>query len=171
MYQNTVHRVSATSCSLEQRTDHLETNGYLLALTKKGAGQILDFNSRGLSFGCLFPHRFTDNLRLDILGNNRISIENIKVKKQRECFKKTSGKLANFELIVGVEFVDPLPRTKGTLDYLCSIYGRIERSSSNFLCSASDCLTCQRQVTDLSKESNFNLFDHMTGSQPISAWQ
>jgi hypothetical protein len=128
MYQNTVHKISATSCLLEQRTDHLETNGYLLALTKKGAGQILDFNSRGLSFGCLFPHRFTDNLTLDILSNNRISIENIKVKKQRECFKKTSGKLANFELIVGVEFVDPLPRQNGIMDYLLFTYGRIPES-------------------------------------------
>ena len=148
MHTSAVQKISATSCLLEEKSDPLGTTRDILVITKNGAGQILDLNKRGLSFGCLYPHQFSDKLHLDILGNNNIFVKNIKVKKQRECFKKTSGKLANFELVVGVEFVDPSPRLNAILDFLINTHEQVARSSYDPFCSATDCFTNQRQVAD-----------------------
>jgi hypothetical protein len=67
MYQNTVQGTSASSCLLEQKTNHLDSKRYILAVTKKCTGQNLDVKSVDLSFGCLYPHRLPDELHLDVI--------------------------------------------------------------------------------------------------------
>lgn len=61
MSQSTAKKSVDSICYLERRAQNLDTTSYLLAVTKKGVGQILDVNDRGLTFGCLYRHFFQTN--------------------------------------------------------------------------------------------------------------
>lgn len=133
MRQSIVQETPAPVCYLEQRAKHQETSSYLLAVTNKGAGRILDFNVQGLTFACHYPHYFPNELEIDILDGKNICIKKIKVRKVRECFKASSGQLANYEVLVGVEFVEPTLRQTAELECLLNTQDHKVISSPNIL--------------------------------------
>jgi len=81
----------------------------VLAITKRGTGQILDISDRGLSFGCLYPHAFPHEFQIDLLSSKGSHIKKVKVKKITESNTIVRRKKDAFEVIVGVEFTDLSP--------------------------------------------------------------
>lgn len=79
---------------------------HLLAVTERGTGQILDINSDGFSFGCLYPHKFPNAWTLDILDSQGSHIKKLKVRKIWEISKYHHHSSTKFELVIGVEFID-----------------------------------------------------------------
>ena len=84
----------------------------LLAVTKRGTGHILEISHKGLSFGCLYPHTFPHEFRLDVLSARGAHIKKIKVRKIRE----TKGDVYN--LVVGVEFAELSPSQTEEMNFL-----------------------------------------------------
>lgn len=160
MYKSTIKESPASVCFLEQRAQHLDSSSYLVAVTKMGAGRILDISDRGLTFGCLYPHYFPNELDMDILDSKSNYIKDIKVRKMRECFKASSGRLVNYELLVGVEFIDPTDHQIVELDCLLDspaqdvvplpdiLYIPEDPDQSFQLIAAINSIACQRQLAE-----------------------
>jgi hypothetical protein len=80
---------------------------HLLAVTKWGTGQIFEINHRGLSFGCLYPHKFNEQWTMDILDARGSHVKDLQVTKIWETRSGDQEIMNRFELIVGVAFVKP----------------------------------------------------------------
>ena len=80
---------------------------HLLAVTKWGTGQIFEINHRGLSFGCLYPHKFNEQWTMDILDARGSHVKDLQVTKIWETRSTDQEIMNRFELIVGVAFVKP----------------------------------------------------------------
>ena len=76
-------------------------------MTKWGTGQIFEINHRGLSFGCLYPHRFNEQWTMDILDARGSHVKDLQVTKIWETRNGDREIMNRFELIVGVAFVKP----------------------------------------------------------------
>ncbi len=77
----------------------------LLAVLKWGTGQILEFSSIGLTFGCLYPHSFPDEWSMDLLDAKGVHIKNIMVRKIWEKTIDHPNPSTKFEVVTGVEFI------------------------------------------------------------------
>jgi hypothetical protein len=77
----------------------------LFAVTVKGTGEIIDINSDGLSFGCLYPHSFPSKMKIDILGENGILIKEISVETAWQNSRSHRVDTGGFEKITGVKFI------------------------------------------------------------------
>lgn len=91
---------------------------HILAITGRGTGQIVDISREGLSFGCLYPHKFPDTWPMDILDAKGSHIKQIQV---RKIWERTIGHpdlSAKFELEVGVEFTDLSASQADEIDFL-----------------------------------------------------
>lgn len=84
----------------------------LLVVLKWGTGQILEISNSGLSFGCLYPHNLPDEWNMDILDAQGIHIKNLQVRKIWEKSIDQKEPWTNFEIVTGVEFVDPTPEQR-----------------------------------------------------------
>ncbi|PHR29820.1 MAG: hypothetical protein COA36_02905 [Desulfotalea sp.] len=91
----------------EQRHHQRFHIDHLLAVTKWGTGKIVEINHRGLSFGCLYPHTFQEQLDMDILDARGAHVRGLQVEKIWENKDGAHGTTNTFELIVGVSFVNP----------------------------------------------------------------
>jgi len=76
----------------------------LIAITEKGTGRVLDINQDGLSIGCLYPHQFPDEMKIDILGANGVFIKELTVRKCWENGDESIFFPEPFEILVGFEF-------------------------------------------------------------------
>lgn len=90
----------------EQRKTYRNPGRHLLVITGKGTGKVLDISCYGLAFGCLYPHTFPTQWHIDILGAEGTFIKNLKVNKRWEQNHCCNDDLQNYELTVGVEFID-----------------------------------------------------------------
>lgn len=106
MIQASVQEVNSPIFLQEQRRNEHQPVVHLLAVTDRGTGQILDISREGLSFGCLYPHNFPEEWVLDVLDAKGSHIKKLKVRKIWEMSRYNPDTSTNFELVVGVEFVE-----------------------------------------------------------------
>ena len=118
MNQLTICETSAISCFSEQRKIQRYEALNLLAITRRGTGQILDLSLEGLSFGCLYPHEFPDEFYLDILDAKGSHLKMLKVRKIWEAKGDPLGCAGTYELIVGLEFSELTAAQSCELSYL-----------------------------------------------------
>jgi hypothetical protein len=118
MNQLTIHKAPEAPYLSEQRKNQRYEIINLLAITERGTGQILDINSEGLSFGCLYPHTFPNEFYLDILDAKGSHIQKLKVRKTHETSGDYLDSLALFELVIGVEFTQLTESQSDELDFL-----------------------------------------------------
>ena len=137
MNQLTIRETPATSYYLEQRKFQRFEVLNLLAVTKRGTGQILDLSLEGLSFGCLYPHKFPDEFCLDILDAKGSHIKMLKVRKTWEANGDNLDSAGIYELIVGLEFSELTSAQLGELSYLLGKSEQIENSYPHLI----QCLT------------------------------
>lgn len=103
---------------LERRRNERFKIVHILAITGRGTGQIVDISREGLSFGCLYPHKFPDTWPMDILDAKGSHIKQIQV---RKIWERTLGHpelSTKFELEVGVEFIDLTALQAEEIDFL-----------------------------------------------------
>lgn len=103
---------------LERRRSERFKIVHILAITGRGTGQIVDISREGLSFGCLYPHKFPDTWLMDILDAKGSHIKQIEV---RKIWERTIGHpelSTKFELEVGVEFTDLTASQEEEIDFL-----------------------------------------------------
>lgn len=110
-----------------QQNEIIESTN-LLALLEWGAGQILNINSTGLSFGCPYPHTLPDELRMDILGEG-VHIKNIQVRKFWEKSVDNSELLSKFKVVTRVEFINQSPKHSREIDQLLDKLGLLNINS------------------------------------------
>ncbi len=106
MNQVTVQEIASPGYLQEQRKNHRYRKIQLLAITRLGTGKILDIGSDGLSFGCLYAHAFPAMWSLDIIDAKGSHLKQLKVRKVWERAGGHPELSAEFELEVGVEFID-----------------------------------------------------------------
>lgn len=129
MYANPEREIR-TGRTLKKRSLDLKNERVkLLAITEKGTGQVIDINSDGLSFGCLYNHSFPDELSVDILDASGTFIQKVKVRKTWEQSKDLSYHLSQFVLIIGVEFVGLTPGQERGLLRLLRRMGNLENNT------------------------------------------
>lgn len=133
MWGETMNHISAQQQTAvpyfrKQRNKLPQPNLQLLAVHKKGAGQIVNINRHGLSFGCLYPHEFPAQWDLDILDAAGSHIENVSVKKIWEIKTCNTAFATRFELMVGVEFINLADSQKHALEQLLK-FAYSERAS------------------------------------------
>lgn len=90
----------------EQRRSQRQIVHHLLVVTNRGTGQVIDFSCDGLSFGCLYPHNFTETFSLDILDAKGNHIKNLQAK---SVWQRTAGEVLlteRFEMETGVTFLN-----------------------------------------------------------------
>jgi hypothetical protein len=78
--------------------------GQLIAITAKGTGKIIDISLDGLSFGCLYPHNFPREMKIDILGADGVFIKGIGVETRWENSYSPAQRADNFEKVTGLCF-------------------------------------------------------------------
>jgi hypothetical protein len=103
---------------LERRRSERFKIVHILAITGRGTGQIIDISREGLSFGCLYPHKFPDTWPMDILDAKGSHIKQIQV---RKIWERTLGHpelSPKFELEIGVEFTDLTASQAEEIDFL-----------------------------------------------------
>lgn len=88
-----------------RRYSQRHTVYHMLVVTEKGTGQIIDFSSNGLSFGCLYPHEFDDIFQLDILDAKGTHIKQVQAKKIWQRNGSRAIHPERFEMEIGVEFI------------------------------------------------------------------
>lgn len=84
----------------------------LLVVLKWGTGQVLEISHTGLSFGCLYPHILPEQWSMDILDAQGIHLKNLQVRKVWEKTIDHPEPLTRFEIVTGVEFINPTPEQK-----------------------------------------------------------
>lgn len=89
---------------------------YLLVITGRGTGKVLDIGREGLSFGCLYHHAFPPVWSLDIINARGVHLKNLGVRKIWEKINDHTDLSCNFELEIGVEFIDLTPGQENELD-------------------------------------------------------
>lgn len=90
----------------------------LLVITGRGTGKLIDVSKDGLSFGCLYPHTFPLILSIDILDAKGLHVKKLKVRKVWERNNGNPEISSNFELEVGVAFLDLTSNQEDGLDIL-----------------------------------------------------
>lgn len=118
---------------LERRRSDRYKIVHILAITGRGTGQILDISREGLSFGCLYPHKFPDAWSMDILDAKGSHIKQLQV---RKIWERTAGypELSDeFDLEVGVEFTGLTALQADELDFLFDNLDFIEAQAACFL--------------------------------------
>jgi hypothetical protein len=90
----------------DHRADDLPQSNGLIAVTNRGTGQIITISREGISFGCLYPHTFPQELSLDILDGHGAHIEQLKVRKIWEMNRVYTDFCKEFELVIGAQFVN-----------------------------------------------------------------
>jgi hypothetical protein len=118
MNQLSIRKALETPYLSEQRKSQRYEIINLLAITERGTGQVLDINSEGLSFGCLYPHTFPNEFYLDILDAKGSHIQKLKVRKTHETGGDSLDSSAQFELVIGVEFYQLTESQSDELDFL-----------------------------------------------------
>ncbi len=93
-------------CFPEQQNSNRCQAQHLLAITPKGTGQIIDISGAGLSFGCLYHHYFQNEWIMDILDAQGTHIKQLKVKKIWQRGENHSDISSEFEMEIGVEFLE-----------------------------------------------------------------
>ncbi len=107
MTQISYHQQTAeTLCVPEQRNSNRYQTQHLLAITPKGTGQIIDISRAGLSFGCLYPHYFQNEWVMDILDAQGTHIKRLRVRKIWQRGESHANISAEFEMEIGVEFLE-----------------------------------------------------------------
>ena len=101
-HQQTTHAL----CFPEQRNSSRCQAQHLLAITPKGTGQIIDISGAGLSFGCLYPHFFQNEWTMDILDAQGTHIKQLKVRKIWLKDENHANISTEFEMEIGVEFLE-----------------------------------------------------------------
>ena len=102
----------------EQRKNDRYREMYLLVITSRGTGKILDIGNEGLSFGCLYHHDFPAIWSMDIIDARGIHLKQLSV---RKIWERSSGRQdlsGSFELEIGVEFMDLSPQQENDLNLL-----------------------------------------------------
>lgn len=106
---------------------------HILAITGRGTGQIIDISREGLSFGCLYPHKFPDEWSMDILDAKGSHIKQLQV---RKIWERTTGhpELSDkFDLVVGVEYTGLTALQAEELDFLFDNLDLIDLQAPCFL--------------------------------------
>jgi hypothetical protein len=114
----TLPELVETQNILERRRSERFKIVHILAITGRGTGQIVDISREGLSFGCLYPHKFPDTWPMDILDAKGSHIKQIQV---RKIWERTLGHpelSPEFELEIGVEFTDLTASQAEEIDFL-----------------------------------------------------
>ena len=106
MNQFTVQEMANPGYHQEQRKNQRYRKIQLLAITRLGTGKILDIGSEGLSFGCLYAHAFPAMWSLDIIDAKGSHLKQLKVRKIWERSGGHPELSTEFEVEVGVEFID-----------------------------------------------------------------
>ncbi|MGW8192911.1 MAG: hypothetical protein ACWGOX_01475 [Desulforhopalus sp.] len=78
----------------------------LLAITDRGTGQVMTLSREGISFGCLYPHVFPKEWKIDILDGRGGHIRQLSVRKIWEMNSYLFDCTKKFDLVVGAEFTD-----------------------------------------------------------------
>jgi hypothetical protein len=90
----------------------------LLVITGRGTGKVLNIGKDGLSFGCLYPHTFPPIWSLDIIDANGTHLKKLMVRKVWEISSGHPELTENFELEIGVEFMELTPSQEIDLEVL-----------------------------------------------------
>jgi len=100
----------------EQRKNDRYREVNLFIITTRGTGKILDINSDGLSFGCLYHQFFPAIWTMDIIDAKGIHLKQLMVRKIWEKSNGTPGYLDSFELEIGVEFIHLTPLQENVIN-------------------------------------------------------
>ena len=90
----------------EQRRNLRHMVAHLITINTRGTGQVINIGKRGLSFGCLYHHDFPKEWTMDILDAKGSHIKKLQVRKVWEVAKEDGYCVENFDVEVGVEFVN-----------------------------------------------------------------
>lgn len=102
----------------DRRKNERQREVQLFAITSRGTGKILSISGNGLAFGCLYPHTFPADWLMDIIDVRGVHLKQLKVRKVWEKRPGAQDRQQNFELEVGVEFVDLPSSQKNQLTLL-----------------------------------------------------
>lgn len=102
----TLSIATTTPCIPEQRRNSRYMVAHLITINTRGTGQVINIGKRGLSFGCLYHHDFPEEWAMDILDAKGSHIKKIQVRKIWEVAKEGECCIENFDIEVGVEFVN-----------------------------------------------------------------
>lgn len=91
---------------------------HVLVVTSLGTGKIVDIHGEGLSFGCLYPHKFPEIFTIDILNARGLHLKRMLVRRVWQRFRDDDQLSEEFEMEVGAEFLALLPAQKALLTHL-----------------------------------------------------
>ena len=106
---------------IEQRGTLRYEMVHLITVTDRGTGKIINISEHGMAFGCLYPHTFEDRLFLDILDAYGTHIVKIPVRKVWERRSTEEGLSEEFDLEVGVEFIELTGHQRSLLKQLLEL--------------------------------------------------
>jgi hypothetical protein len=90
----------------ERRKNERLSEINLLMVSSQGTGKILDINQDGLSFGCLYPQTFPEVFTLDIINARGLHLKQATVSKTWQRKRGDMHLSDDFEMEVGVEFLN-----------------------------------------------------------------
>jgi len=90
----------------DQRKNTRHQVSQLLVITARGTGRVINISLEGLSFGCLYPHNFPLEMKVDILGANGTFIQGVCVETCWENNYSPMQRSDNFEKITGLRFIN-----------------------------------------------------------------
>ncbi len=98
--------VTAVPVIPEQRRNIRFTACQLITVHTFGAGKVTNIGRGGLSFGCLYRHEFPQKWTMDLLNAKGSHIKNLQVRKVWEVVETGALNIPDFEIEIGVEFVE-----------------------------------------------------------------
>lgn len=102
----TLQERTVTPYLADHRHNELSQANTLLAVTNRGTGQVITLSREGISFGCLYPHAFPQELNLDILDDRGGHLQQLRVRKVWEMNSFHTVFCKEFELVIGAQFVN-----------------------------------------------------------------
>jgi hypothetical protein len=90
----------------ERRKNERLSEINLLMVSSRGTGRILDINQDGLSFGCLYPQTFPEVFTFDIINARGLHLKQATVRKTWQRNRGDMHLSDDFEMEVGVEFLN-----------------------------------------------------------------
>lgn len=112
----TLQEKTVTPYPLGHRDDDRSQINGLIAVTNRGTGQVITISREGISFGCLYPHDFPEELSIDILDDQGGHLQQLKVRKIWEMNRVYTDFCKEFELVIGAQFVNLSDHQAATLE-------------------------------------------------------
>lgn len=112
----TLQERTVTPYLSDHRDDDRSRANALIAVTNRGTGQVITISREGISFGCLYPHDFPEELSIDILDGRGGHLQRLKVRKVWEMNRVRTDFCKEYELVIGAQFVNLSDHQTATLE-------------------------------------------------------